>query len=247
MSLARVLDRIFREQFRMHVAWMPLTTGLALGDYGLWRGGVFVPLGNVAEFGVQVVARAGAEASLDYTSATAVQGGGGVERRGTPRLGGAAGEARLRFASEAACVLHVARLTSTRIANLAEVARRLDEARGWRWRFKIVNELFVGEDVLLLMTSEKDTEITVRGEIGALKARRAAGGLEVAASKRLGLEIVGGAGPIGLRVARVRLNGAPALAFDAADGEDPRAVVDGEGQVREIVEDDAIEEPVDDL
>jgi len=43
--------------------------------------------------------------------------------------------------------------------------------------------------------------------------------VDVTASKRLGLEIVGGEGPIGLKVCRVRLGGASAVAFgDLEDG-----------------------------
>ncbi len=244
MGSARALGRVFREHFGMHLAWVPLTTSLSLGDYGLWRGGVFVPLGNIAEFGVSVRRERGRESSLEYTSAGLVSVGGAAGR--APLVGaGSRGEAQLRFSQANACVVQVGRLTSERIGNVAEVSRKLSRQRGWRRRYKIVTELFRGEDVLLLVTSEKDTEIRIRGGLGA-RGRGSEGSMEVTASKRLGLEIVGGEGPIGLNVCRVRLGGASAVAFgDLEDGASEPEVETDEAPW-ELVEESPRDEPLDD-
>ncbi len=239
MSAAKTLGRVFRENFGMHLAWLPLTSSLSLGDYGVWRGGVFAPLGNVAEFGVSICRQHGDETSLDFISAGAASVGlNAAERSGLKRLGGRA-EVCLRFDRADACVVRVGRLTSERITNVARLARDLSEQRGWRTRYKVITELFTGEDVLLLVASEKGTEIELRGKLcGGLRSADA--GIEVKASKRLGLEINGGGGPIGLKVCRIRISGTPALAF--SDLEDL-----GKGtELSELIEEGMREEPLDD-
>ena len=48
MSLARNAARVIRQQLRAHVAWLPLGNNFDLGDFGVFSGGVFVRLGNIA-------------------------------------------------------------------------------------------------------------------------------------------------------------------------------------------------------
>ena len=48
MSIARALARVLRNNFQMHVAWVPVATSFSLGDYGIWRDGVFAPIGNIS-------------------------------------------------------------------------------------------------------------------------------------------------------------------------------------------------------
>ena len=71
MSLARHLDRVLRRNLGMHVAWVPIATRYSLGDYGLRRGGVFEPIGNISEYGVESETATGREVALDFVSSDA--------------------------------------------------------------------------------------------------------------------------------------------------------------------------------
>ncbi len=103
----------------------------------------------------------------------------------------------------------------------------------------------MGEDVVLLVTSERDTEVELRGGIDVGRGG-GAGRVEVSASKNLGLEIVGGAGPIGLNLCRVRLGGAPALAFGELEDSTVDGELDNADGCAELLEVNAAAEPLDD-
>lgn len=249
MSIARDLAKLLRDQFQMHVAWLPVTTRFSLGDYGQWRDGVFVSLGNIAEFGVTPRVERGREVRFNFTSTRAstthIAAGARVP---TMPAGEAEAETQIVFGGAGSFLLSAAKLTSTRITNIAEVARRLDDTGRWRWQYKIVGELFVGEDVLLVATTERNTTVSLRGKASALAGLQGGsvgGGLSVSADRRLGLEIAGGHGPIGLGLFRVRLSGVPVMDFyqDQAD----HLFLDRHGQVAEVAEECAWgESPPDD-
>ena len=244
MSTARALAKLFRDRFNMHLAWVPLSTSFRLGDYGVWRGGLFAPIGNIEEFGIRLQAEAGREISLDFVS-TATSSTNTLLGARVPALPGVDvdAETRLRFAAADSFIVKVARLRSTRVSNIAEVARKLADARRWRLTYKVVGELFNGDDVLIAATSAKNTEVSLRGKASALRALQAgsgSAGVAVSADRALGLNIAGAGGPLGLGLFRVRLSGAPALNFSA--GEDPEStsqLVDRSGRLLEIDDESA--------
>ena len=223
MSIARALARVLRDNFQMHVAWVPLTTSFSLGDYGLWRDGVFAPVGNIREFGVEPKIERGRESKLDFissrASSTKLDASGEI-----PRSLGARADVHLHFADGQSFVIKVGRLVSTRISNIAEVARQLDASKRWRWQYKVVGELFVGEHVLLIATSERDTTVSLHGSgsgpVAGLDSLKLDAGITVHADKQLGLNITGGAGPLGLGLFRVRISGSPAMNFFADQAAD---------------------------
>lgn len=238
MSIARALARILRDNFQMHVAWVPVATSFSLGDYGVWRDGVFAPTGNIREFGIEPKIERGREIDLEFISsrAASTQVDAAVDLSTLP-LGV---ETRLHFTAGESFLIKIGKLSSTRISNIAEVARRLDASKRWRWQQKIVGELFEGEDVLLVATTERDTTISLRGTgTAAISGQgvKASAGVTVSADKKLALNITGGAGPIGLGLFRVRLSGAPALNFldDSAASD---AFVTHDGILAEVTAED---------
>lgn len=230
MSIARALARVLRNNFQMHVAWVPVTTSFSLGDYGLWRGGVFVPLGNIREFGVEARSERGREITLEFMSSrrASTQVDAEVE---VPQLPSSGAETHLHFEAGQSFLIKVGKLVSTRISNVAEVARKLDATGRWRWQYKVVSELFVGEDVLLVATSERDTTVSLRGTgratVAGHEGVKLDAGVSVTADRQLGLNISGGTGPVGLGLFRVRLSGNLALNFAEAVGDDSFVGRDG--------------------
>ena len=237
MSIARALARVLRNNFQMHVAWVPVATSFSLGDYGIWRDGVFAPIGNISEFGVEPQIEGGRDVDLEFISAGSSTTQVAADVRGpVSPISDAEAEAQIRFGAAHSFVLKVGKLGSTRIANIAEVARLLDDTRRWSWRYKVVGELFFGEDVLLVATAEHDTTVSLRGKAHALAGLQGGSigaGISVSADRHLALNITGGAGPVGLGLFRVRLSGAPALNF-SADLAEPRTFVTHEGLLAEV-------------
>ncbi len=237
MNIARALAKVLRDNFQMHVAWVPVATSFSLGDYGIWRDGIFAPVGNISEFGVVPRIERGRDVNLEFISASSstTRIAAGVRGPVAP-ISDAEAEAQICFGAAQSFLIKVGKLGSTRIANIAEVARRLDDTRRWRWKYKVVGELFVGEDVLLVATSERDTTVSLRGKARALAGLQGGsigGGVSVSADRRLGLNITGGAGPVGLGLFRVRLSGAPALDF-SGDLAEPGTFVTHEGLLAEV-------------
>ena len=237
MSIARALAKVLRDNFHMHVAWVPVATSFSLGDYGIWRDGVFAPIGNISEFGVVPRIERGRDVNLEFISArsSTTRIDAGVRGPVSP-TSDAEAEAQIHFGAEQSFLIKVGKLGSTRIANIAEVARRLDDTRRWSWKYKVVGELFVGEDVLLVATSERETTVSLRGKARALAGLQGGsigGGISVSADRRLGLNIIGGAGPVGLGLFRVRLSGAPVLDF-SEDRAEPGTFVTHAGLLAEV-------------
>lgn len=223
MTTARALDRVLRRHFQMHAAWVPGVTAFQLGDYGLWRGGVFTPLGNVREFGAEIEVADGHTASLDFVSEDARV----IALRAGAAIGALPddeGEAALEIElpREDSFILKCPTLRSTRIANAAAVVRTLHASyrRGgpgrWRLRYKVVGELFTAEDLTLLATQSRGTSVQLRGKARALQkfySAKVDASLSLSASHALALRLTGASGPLGLGLFRCNLRGVADVNF----------------------------------
>ncbi|MGB1278237.1 MAG: hypothetical protein ACPG77_21000, partial [Nannocystaceae bacterium] len=224
MKSARIFNRILRKNFHMHAAWMPVVTDFSLGDYGLFRRGIFVPLGNVREFGVDIKKVPGKGAKLDFVSnsASVVHFAGGGQVPGLPSDDTLDAKLELKFSRAKSFILKAGELTSERIGNIAEIAYALSCARRrkggprWRIRYKVVGEVFRGENVTIIATRERNTGISFSGQAGALKQFNAGSvdsSLDMALDKQVDMQIRGQAGPVGLGLFRVRVSGLTAVNF----------------------------------
>lgn len=226
MNIARAFDRILRRQLNLSAAWVPAVTAFRLGDYGLWRSGVFVALGNVREFGVDIAAIEGEAGRLDFVSEDArlVELSAGLAAGSDLEAGLA-----IELPRETSFILKCPALRSRRIANIAEVVRGLHAAyrRGgaerWRLRYKVVGELLSADDLTLLATRTSGTRVTLRGRAEALRRFHAGtldASLGVHADHQLALDLRNVAGPVALGLFRVNVRGVASLSFAA----DARAV-----------------------
>jgi hypothetical protein len=256
-SLARALGRVMRRNFKMNAAWLPLTTPFRLGDYGLWRGGVFQPLGNVADdFGVTIDVEDGEPVSLDFESKGVVvvdeDASASGSTKGANVVDGEVGLV-IRASQSQSFVIKAPTLTSQRMTNVARVAAQIDRLRDedkgppWSWRYKIVTEIFTGDNVTILATIESNTTIRLSGKADtAREILNAAIKADVSADKSLGLSFLGATGPVGLRLARVKNSGRVAVSF--GQGFDGEGDDDGEAIADDLVveESDWDSDPEDD-
>ncbi|MCB9569335.1 MAG: hypothetical protein H6710_19330 [Myxococcales bacterium] len=222
VSIARAFDRILRDNFRMNAAWLPLTSSFRLGEYGLWRGGVFQAIGNVADdFGVELREVEGSPVNFDFTSqgVQIIDAGGGAKGQ-VKSLATVDAAAEVKAQAASSFVLRAPSLTSRRLENVAAIGARLLDARRrkegprWRTRYKLVSEVFVGDAVTILATIEAETTILLRGKASDAK-ELLSGNVKatVSADKSLGLSLVGASGPVGLRLVRVRPSGVVVASF----------------------------------
>ncbi len=234
-----------RHNFQLHIAWLPLATAFRLGDYGSWRGGVFVPLGNVVDdFGLKLDTIDGGTIALDFVSkgvvVAEVEAQVAAETR--PFADGEVG-LKIKAKNSNSFVIKAPSLVSTRISNVAAIAAKLqdlrhrNQGRRWRARYKLVTELFTGKGVTMLATTEADTTISLRGV--AKTPQQLLGGqaeASVSANKSLGLSFVGAEGPVALRLIRVSGRG-PIASFSAGISEDDDLVIAENSWHEEIVDD----------
>lgn len=237
MRSARIYNRILRKNFHMHAAWMPLVTEFQLGDYGLFRRGVFVPLGNIREFGVELKTIPGRTAKIDFVSSSAsvIQYVGGGEVQVLPGDNDLEAKLQLNFSRSRSFVLKAGEVTSERIENIAEIANKLAAARRrkdgprWRTRYKVVGEVYRGENVTIISTRERNTGVMFSGTVGALKKFNVGSvdsSLDMTLNKQVDIQLRGESGAVGLSLFRVRVSGLAAVNF--ADNAAPEQLVDEE-------------------
>ncbi len=247
MRSARAYNRILRKNFHMHAAWMPIVTEFRLGDYGLFRRGVFVPLGNISEFGVTIKTLPGRSAKLDFVSSSAsvVQFAAGGEVTVLPGDDDVGGKLELTFSRAGSFLLKAGELTSERIENIAEItnslrtARRRKDGPRWRTRYKVVGEIFRGENVTIIATRSRNTGITFSGQVGALKKFNAGSidsSLDMSLNKQVDIQLRGEQGCVGLGLFRVRVSGIAAVNFSETDMAESQVLDPDTGELFELTE-----------
>lgn len=219
----------------MHPVWLPLSSEVDLGDFGIWRRGVFTPLGNVREFGAEPVIVDGQPVSLDFQSTGVVIVDAKADAAAKIQSAvEASANLSIHAANAESFILQAPVLTSRRIDNVAAVAAKIHAADGksglrWRSRYKFVTEVYSGERVTILATSEAKTTILLRGK--AEDPRDLLSGkvdATLSADKSMGLSLVGAAGAVGLRLVRIGVSGV-GVSFGVdgeADGDAPPPVID---------------------
>lgn len=247
VALARAIGRVMRHNFQLHIAWLPLATPFRLGDYGSWRGGVFVPLGNVRDdFGIRIDAIDGGTIALDFVSKgvvlAEVKAQAQAQALSVPIADGEIG-LDIRAKSSNSFVIKAPALLSKRISNIAAIASKLknmrhrDDGPRWRARYKLVTEVFTGKGVTMLATTEADTTISLRGK--AKSAHQLLGGqadASMSANKSLGLSFIGAEGPVALRLVRVANRGAIA-SFGDIDIDDSDLIIAEDSWYEDIIDD----------
>jgi len=234
MGLGARFAKLMRQEQRMHAVW-PLTASLAaVGDYGAFDDGVFVPLGRIDEFGVKF---GSAETSADdfiqvRSSGTTIMRleAGAPVAAFTP---GAKVDAKLsiRCEDEYSFWFRAKGVTAREMSNKNEVARALSNAIGWKrglFRWTVVGKVYSCNQYFLLGSRVAKTTFELRGRADVLSAfdsnQELGATLETQTNKAMALEQRGHAGPIGLELFRVSLFGSEAVhRRGTSDGEEVTA------------------------
>lgn len=203
MGLAAQFETIVERQLNVHAAWLPVTNPYRLGDYGLMSDGVFQKLGNIKDdFGVSTTEINGEEASLNFVSENTivVDASTGAEITLNPEAELKA-NITFKFQNDKSFLVKAPVITVSVIENVNQVAQQLKKADGWRNKYKVVFQVYVAENPLIISTNEGGTEVTVGGEGSAPKqfnVGKASANFSLKTTRALGLEITGKTGVVAL-------------------------------------------------
>ena len=221
MSLPRRYNRLLRKQLRHYAAWHPVGDPYEVGDFGAFRGGIFVKLGNVEEFGVNPNPQPGAAATkLDFTSSgvTTVRTAAGATVDVFPEEPLEA-KLDLTFSGDSSFYLRSTELSVAEMPSVDAVAHQLKgkrDANGRRWklRWKVIRKVYTAVDPAILASAERDASFTLTGRADALKRLElghASADISVTSTKSDAIKISGGTGPVALDLFKVRVTGSAGL------------------------------------
>lgn len=241
MGLANKYAEILARELECRAVWPPIANAVALGDFGLISGGVFVPLGNVArDFGVAIDPRPESRrARLDFVSrfTSTRRLVAGVEVAAFPDE---PVEAELRFEFEEApsVVLKAAEVSTQELGNAAVLLGELRDLAGWRARYRLVRQVWSCRRALVLSSVDRMARVRLRAKASVL--RRVELGVvdsevTVTGDGGVGLELVGRGGVLGVGLVRRGWFG----------GERTRGEAEADGS--EDVADDPREQVVDEM
>lgn len=203
MGLAAQFETIVERQLNVHAAWLPITTPYKLGDYGLISDGVFQKLGNIRdEFNVSFTEGTGQDATLSFVSDNTLVVDAGTGAQVNLNQGGSIkGNVTYKFQNEKSFLVQAPVINVSIIENVNQVAKQLKQADGWRNKFKVVFQVYVAQNPLILSTVEGGTDVTLGGEGSALpqfNIGSASASFSLKTTKELGLNISGKTGVIAL-------------------------------------------------
>jgi len=221
MSLPRRYNRLLRKQLRHYAAWNPVTDAYEVGDFGAFRGGIFVKLGNISEFGVDPNPQPGADATkLDFTSdgVTTVRTSGGATVDVFPDQPLEA-KLQLSFSGRSSFYLRSTKLSVAEMPSVDAVAhqlkgRRDPNGRRWKLRWKVIRKVYTAVDPAILASAQSDASFTLTGKADALKRLELGHGsadVNVTSTKSDAVTISGGTGPVAMDLFKVRITGSAGL------------------------------------
>jgi hypothetical protein len=213
MGTASLFDSILKSALNIHAAWLPVTNAFELGDYGLVSDGVLVKIGNIRALGVDWSEGTGPRSNINFSSqgTRTIRAVGGAEVNALPD---APLDAKLTIEFEREnSFLIKADLDLRQMQNVGEVAHKLYELDAWEGRFRVVSALYTGQQCSVLSSKDANSKIELTGKANALRQfdlGAASADIQVASSEKIGLQIVGQTGVVGLGLFKLAwLSGGP--------------------------------------
>ncbi|WP_250000902.1 hypothetical protein [Actinoplanes sp. M2I2] len=238
MGTARKFNKILHAELDVNAAWMPVTNTFALGDYGVISDGVFVKMGNIAEYGIDFTAASGPPAKLRFRSdgTRVTKFLVDAEVPSIPQINAEA-SIRIEFSRADSFYIDAPVLTVDTIEDVAKVGRALRETEGWRRRYRVVWSTYSGQGSTIISSRTADSTFEIHAKadvLHLLELGQAQAGITLSGDRAAGLEVVAASGVIGLRLFKLRLLTGSTQVLRAPDDPD-------------LVEYETAEEPEDDV
>ena len=209
MGTARKFNKILHSELDVHAAWMPVTNTFALGDYGVISDGVFVKMGNIAEYGITFAAASGGQARLRFRSdgTRVTKFVAGVEVPNIPQVDLEA-SIRIEFSTADSFYIDAPVLSVDSMEDVARVGDALRTAEGWRRKYRVVFSTYTGQACTVISSRKADSTFELSATADVLRLLdlgHAQGGITLSGETAAGLEVIGATGVIGLRLFKLRL------------------------------------------
>ncbi|GID26845.1 hypothetical protein [Paractinoplanes brasiliensis] len=224
MGTARKFSKVLHSELDVHAAWLPVTNTFALGDYGVVSDGVFVRMGNIAEYGVSFTAAAGPQTKLRFRSegTRVTRFVAGAEVPNLPQVDIEA-SIRIEFSTKDSFYVDAPTLTAQSMQDVAKVGAALRKAEGWRRKYRVVFSTYAGEGCTIISSREANSafELSATADVlRLLELGKAHGGITLSGERAAGLEVIGASGVVGLRLFKLRLfTGSTDILRGEADGQ----------------------------
>lgn len=225
MGTARKFSKVLHSELDVHAAWLPVTNTFALGDYGVVSDGVFVRMGNIAEFGVPFTPATGPQTKLRFRSdgTRVTRFVAGAEVPNIPQVDLEA-SIRIEFSTKDSFYIDAPVLTVQSMQDVAKVGAALRKAEGWRRKYRVVFSTYAGEGCTIISSREANSAFELNATADVLRMLelgKAQGGITLSGERAAGLEVIGASGVVGLRLFKLRLftGSTDVLRTDEADGQ----------------------------
>jgi hypothetical protein len=209
MTIHERYSKALAKQLNRHAVWQPGHPVL-LGDYGTLQKGVFLKLGNIADFARvdRIVSSQSKASKLVFTSngtTTAfvkADGAGGFDELGTVDA-----RFRIKFQDEYSIYLRGSGVRSESITNLRAVTTQLREIEEWSSSWTIVSNLTVAKLLSVILAGGRNAEVFIHASVGVLEQLESG---EVDATAKLqisgqsGYSSVGASGPFLFELVKLR-------------------------------------------
>ncbi len=208
MGTARLFNRLLKSELNIHAAWLPVTNTFQLGDYGLISGGVLVKAGNIKQLGISFTKAKGSSSRLtcasQSVSVSRSVAGAKVDAFPDQNM-----DARLsvEFGEESAFFLRGV-LSLEEMQNVRQVADMLAAEEGWRRAFRVVSGVYSAERCVILSSKSAGAKFELGASASALKQLEGGSveaGVHLTSSEKLGLDIAGDGGVVGLGLFKLSL------------------------------------------
>jgi hypothetical protein len=235
MGVAGSFNKAIDQELAAHAAWMPIVNTFKIGEFGIFKDGVFQSLGNIKDKypDINFKIEPGPAADIDFSSSgtkTFRFDGEGKAVASFASLGNLDASLKFVFEKENSCVIK-AKFTSQELKNIDEIAGVLAKKSDWRNKFSVVSKLYVGEKCVIMCSREAGTEVELKASADLLKqveAGKVNAGVGFKSNKESAFNAIGESGVVALSLFKLNLfNKVKVL-----EGEQPKfEVVEVKGEI----------------
>ena len=212
MGLAQSFNKAIHDQLTSYAAWFPIVNTFEVGEYGIFKDGIFQSLGNLKKKypDIQLDIQKSEPAEIDFLSSgtrTFKFDASGNSINSFAGLGSAEASLKIVFDSADSSMIK-AKLTSQELKNIDEVATSLANKKGWRNKFSVVSKAFTGEHCVIVCSKESGTEVEIKAGADVLQqieGGKVQGGFDFKSTRDSTFKAIGETGVLALGLFKLNL------------------------------------------
>src|SRR4030095_9365239 len=173
MGVAQGFNNAIHTQLAAYAEWMPIVNTFKIGEFGIFKDGVFQSLGNIKDKYPEINFKTenGSPADIDFSSTgtkTFKLDANGKTVASFASLGNAEATLKIVFEKEDSCVIK-AKFTSEELKNIDDIASLLAKKKDWRNKFSVVSRTYIGEKCVIVCSREAGTEVELKASADILQ------------------------------------------------------------------------------